>query len=201
MHERAHRVHVRVAVRDHHALGARSRAARVVDGDEVGLADLRTVEGRGRGREQGFVIEPAGAGRLQGHESLHVRQLAANRVHRVQVIRMRAHDLGSAVLDEVREVGRGQAVVDGHDHGADLGDGVERLELGVRVGRDVGDTIAGAHAELLQRGRPAVAALEELTVREAQVPVDDGLTFRVEPARAPRELEGREREFHDALLR
>jgi hypothetical protein len=54
------------------------------------------------------------------------------------------------VLDEVREVRGGQAVVDGHDHGADLRHGIERLELGVRVGRDVGDAVSRPDAEPLQ---------------------------------------------------
>ena len=55
---------------------------------------------------------------------------------------MRADDLRAAVRDQEAEVAGNQAVVDRHQHRADLRDGVERLELGVRVWRDIGHPVA-----------------------------------------------------------
>jgi hypothetical protein len=47
------------------------------------------------------------------------------------------------------------------------------------VGRDIGDAIAGLDAELLQHRRPAVAALEELRVREALRAIYDSLAVGI----------------------
>ncbi len=109
---------------------------------------------------------------------------------------MRAHHTRTAVLDQIGEIIRSEAVVDRHEHGADLGRGVEGLEHRVRVRRDDRDAIAGAHAHGLQRRRPAIAALEELCIGQPQRPVDHGLPMRIQLARAAREIERRERQFH-----
>ena len=45
MRQRAEDVQVGVAVGDHHAFGARGRAASVVDGDQIVLIDLDRREG------------------------------------------------------------------------------------------------------------------------------------------------------------
>ena len=109
---------------------------------------------------------------------LDAAELVADAVDGVEVIGVDAQDLGARVRGDVDEVVGGQAVVDRHEHRADLRHGVERLELLVRVRRDVGDTVALLHAHPLQGRRPAVAAIEELLVGEAQVAVDDGLAVR-----------------------
>src|SRR5205814_2525365 len=86
--------------------------------------------------------------------------------------------------------------VDGHEHRADLRHGVERLELRVRVRRDVHDAIALPDAERVQRGRPAIAAVEEALVGEALLAVNDGLARRIEAPGAPRELQRGKWDFH-----
>ena len=102
---------------------------------------------------------------------------------------MRADDLRAAVLDHVREVVGRQPVVARHDDGADLRNGVVALEMRGRVRRDVGDAVALAHTERLQRRRPAVDPLAELLVREAAIAVDHGIAVRVQLAGAAQELE------------
>jgi hypothetical protein len=59
----------------------------------------------------------------------------------------------------------------------------------MRIRRDVDDAVALLDTERLQRGRPAIAALEEVAVREALGAVDDGLARRVQATSAPGELE------------
>src|SRR4030095_6756355 len=77
----------------------------------------------------------------------------------------------------------------------DLRDRIKRFELGVCVRGDVDNAVALLDAERLQGGRPAIAALQELLVREALVTIDDGLTRGVQATRTPGELEGCERDL------
>jgi hypothetical protein len=107
----------------------------------------------------------------------------------------RADDRRAAVRDDVREVVSGQPVVDGDEDRSDLRHSVERLELGMRVRRDVSDAVAGLHAQLLKGERPSIAAIEELPVREALRSIDHGLAVRKEYPSAAHELEWRERRF------
>ena len=68
------------------------------------------------------------------------------------------------------------------------------------IGRDVRHAITVADAQaLLQDLRPAVAAVKELGVRQAQITVDDGLAIGVQPPGAASELQRRQRQFHDLL--
>src|SRR5205823_2617714 len=83
-----------------------------------------------------------------------------------------------------------------HQDCADLGDGVERLQLLMHVRRDVSDPVARLDTQPLQGRRPAVAAIEKLLVGESQVTLDDGVTPRIEPASSPHELKRREWRFH-----
>ena len=126
--ERADGVHVRIAMRDHHAFRARGRAARVVDRQQIVLADLRAVESLGRGGEQRFVVQPAVA-RLpfQADEVLHAGDLTADAVHHRAVVGMDADDPRAAVIEDVGEIVRDQAVVDRHEHRAELRHGVVAL--------------------------------------------------------------------------
>ena len=73
------------------------------------------------------------------------------RVHGRQIVGVGADHGGAAVVDQVLELLGGQPEVDRHQHRADLRHGVERLELRVGVGRDVGDAVALDDAEGLQR--------------------------------------------------
>ena len=138
--EGADRVEIRIAVGDHHALGARGRAARVIDGEEICLGDHRPLDGDGcaRRRDRGellFVVEPsrAHAGGLVAHVGLvlerdevpDVRDAIANGVDDRLVFGRGADDGRAAVPDDVREVVGDEPVVDGHEHRAELRDGVE----------------------------------------------------------------------------
>ncbi len=100
------------------------------------------------------------------------------------------------MVDDVLEVVRQQAVVDRHQHRADLRHRVVGFQVRVRVGGDVGDPVAVSDAERLQRRRPAVAPLEELAVGEPHLAVDDGLAVGVQPARTPGEFHRGQRDFH-----
>lgn len=104
-------------------------------------------------------------------------------------------DARAGVVDDVGEIVGDEPVIDRDEDGADLRDRVEGLELRMRVGRDVRDAVAGGDAQLLQRRRPFVAALEELRVRQTERAVDDRLALGVQAACATRKLEGREGYF------
>ena len=106
-------------------------------------------------------------------------QLLAHRVDRFQVIRVHADNPRARVADDVCEIVSRQPVVDGHEHGPDLRDGVERFELRVCIRRNIRDAVALFDSEPLQRRRPAVHAVEELLVSQAELTVDDGFTIAV----------------------
>ncbi len=109
---------------------------------------------------------------------------------------MRADRDRAAVIDDVFEVVGGEPEIDRHQHRADLRHGVERFEVPVRVGRDVGDAIAAPDAKPLQRARPSVAAGQEAFVGQAQRAIHNRFTLRVQLARPPGEIEGSQRSFH-----
>jgi hypothetical protein len=123
-------------------------------------------------------------------------ELGPDAVHGRHIVRVHADDARAAVIDDVGEVGRGEPEIDRHEHRPDLRNGVERFELLMGVGCDVGDTVARPDAETLKRGRPSVGAPEELLVRQAQRAVDHRLAPAVQPARAARELQGCQWGFH-----
>src|SRR2546422_10432089 len=100
------------------------------------------------------------------------------------------------MADDVREIVRCEAEVDGHDDTADLRDGIKRFEQGVGVGRDVGDAVTPSDAETLQRARPAVASIEELAVGVPRRAIDGRFVMRIEATRAAGGLERRPRDFH-----
>jgi hypothetical protein len=151
MDKRSHDIQIRIAVRDHHAFRPRCRPARVVDREKIGLGDLGMLEIGCCCRQPRLVVDPAIAGALESHEVLDARQAAANGVDRRDVVGVGANDLGAAVIDDVCELIGDQSIVDRHQHRADLGHRVVRLQVCVRVGRDVGDPVSLPDAELLQR--------------------------------------------------
>ena len=55
---------------------------------------------------------------------------------------MRADDLRAAMVDDVLKVAGQQAIVDRHQHRADLRHGVVGFEVRMRIRGDVGDAIA-----------------------------------------------------------
>ena len=198
MQQRADDVQVGVPVRDHHAFRARRRAAGVIDRDQVAFVDRRRRESRVGGGDDLFVAQPPVALTLERDELFHRRELRTNPVHGVEMIAVRTDDPGARVLDDVGEVVWREAIVDRHDHRADLRHGVERFEHRVRIRRDIGNAIAGRHPEALQRAGPTIAAIEKLLVGEAGQAVDHGLTVSVKPAGSARELQRRQWNFHGA---
>src|SRR5206468_11036304 len=102
------------------------------------------------------------------------------------------------MTDDVGEIAGREPVVDWHHNRADLRHRVERLQLRVRVRRDVGDAIARLDAEPLQRGRPPIAPVEELLVAEMQAAVDDRFAAPVERPRPACEFQRREWDFHES---
>ena len=127
------------------------------------------------------------------------RALAADAVHHLQIVGVRADDGSAAVLQDVAHLRGVEPEVDRHEHRADLRHAVERLQVGGGVRRDVGDAVSLADTELLERGRPAVAALEELRVGESAPAVDNGLAPAVQAARAAHELERRQSDIPSLL--
>src|SRR5205823_13882734 len=140
----------------------------------------RLPEARGGGFHEALVFEPFGPRTLERDVTADAGQLVADAVDRLEVVLVRAHDACAAVVDDVGEIVRGKAEVDRHEDGPDLRDRIERLELRMRIRRDVDDAVALLDTERLQRGRPAIAALEEVAVREALVAVDDSLARRIQ---------------------
>ena len=117
--------------------------------------------------------------------------LGTHRLDRADVVRVCADHHRLAVADHVAEISRAQAVIQRHEDRAELRHGVELLEHRMRIGRDDDHPVTGAHAEALQRRRPAIAALEELRIRQAQRAINDGFALRVQQPRAARELQRR----------
>ena len=135
-----------------------------------------------------LVRDPAVASVLERDEVLNRRKPGAEPVDRRQTFSGHAHDLRSAVRDDVLEIVGGEPVVDRHQDGPNLRNRIERLELGMDVRRDVRHTVARRYAQALQHRRPAVAAVEELLVGEPHVAVDHGLPRAEQPASAASEL-------------
>src|SRR5438552_13281792 len=109
---------------------------------------------------------------------------------------MCANDTGAAVIDQVKKVLCGQAKVQWHQDSAQLRHGVERLQLRMSIGREIGDTIARANSEPLQNRRPAIAPIEELGVVPARLAIDHSDALRIKFARPAGKFEWRERRFH-----
>ncbi len=147
-------------------------------------------------RERRLVVEPSGACARQRDEMFDAPNSVANAVHAVEVLLRGADDRRPRMVNDVGEVVGRQPVVDRHEHGANLGHGIEGLELLVDIRRDVCYPVTLANAHPLERGGPAVAAVEELLVGEPEVAVDDRLALRMQSSSPPHELERRERRLH-----
>jgi len=100
------------------------------------------------------------------------------------------------VIDQVKKVVCGQAKVQWYQNTAELRHGVERFQLRMRIGREIGDTISRANSESLQNRRPAIAPIEELGVGPARVAIDHGDLFRIKFASPASEFEWCELRFH-----
>src|SRR3989440_9076912 len=131
---------------------------------------------------------------------LDARKAVANALHAAEVLLCGADDGCSGMVDDVSKVVSRESIVDRHEDRAYLRHGVERFQLLMDVGRDVGDAIARGDAQPLEHGRPPVATLEELLVGQPQVAVDDRLALRMQSSSPSHELEWRERRLHRAFL-
>src|SRR5207237_9162062 len=74
--------------------------------------------------------------------------------------------------------------------------GVERLQLRMSIGREIGDAVARANPKLLQDRRPTIAPIEKLSVAPARLTIDHRDALRIKFTRAASEFERRERRFH-----
>ena len=194
----ANGVHRGVPMGDHDALGPRGGAARVVDREQVTLADLRPGERRLACGDQPLVVQPAVTRALKSDEMPDARHLVADPVDRIEVVAVRTEHCRARVVHHVDEVVRRQPVVHRHEYRAELRHRVERLQLRVGVRRDGGDAVPLLHAERCQRGGPAVAPVEELLVGEPQVTIDDGFAPAMQATGAAGELKRRQRCFHNS---
>src|SRR5579871_1876398 len=72
--------------------------------------------------------------------------------------------------------------------------------MSVCVRGDIGYAIALLDTHRLQESGPAITAIEELGVGEPQLTIDHGLPVGVKPARATREFDRGQRDFHRVVL-
>ncbi len=151
VHQVAHDVQCRIAVRDHHSLWIGGRAARVVERDHVSLADDWRREVWRRAGKCSLVVPPALPGAFQGHKVLHARPLGANGVHVGKVVRVGAHNARAAMFQDVGKVSRREPEVDRHRDCADLRHGIVGLQMRMGVRRDHGHPVSPADAEPLKR--------------------------------------------------
>ena len=194
-------VQVTVAVREHHALGARRRPRGVVERHDATL--LARDEGRrlgGLGRDPGVEIgEFRGDRRARGGRRdpvADLREAGADLGECRGVGGVDDRDAHSRVAEDVLVVRRREAVVEGHEDRADLAGGVEALQeiVGVR-GQDA-DPVALADAEREERPGQAVHPLAPLAVAVALRPVHDGGLVGVEVRGAAQEVVDQERNVH-----
>ena len=68
----------------------------------------------------------------------------------IEIVAVHAKDARAAMVDDIGEVFRGQTVIDGNQHSADLGHGIEGLKLRMSVRRDIRDSIPTLDSHLLQ---------------------------------------------------
>jgi hypothetical protein len=127
-----------------------------------------------------FVVDPAGARTFQRHEVFDAGQPIPNTVDGFKVIRVSTYDLRVEVIDDVLEIFREEPIIYRNQYRADLRDCVVSLQMRVCIRGDAGDPIALSHAEGLQRRPPAIAAIQELSVGQAQISVGDRFPFGAE---------------------
>jgi hypothetical protein len=92
------------------------------------------------------------------------------------------------VVEDVGDLGRGEALVERHQHGARLLDGEVRLQVLMPVLHHDAGAVARRQADRRQSAGEAVDALAQLRVGEARAPVHDRLFVRIEPAGAVKHL-------------
>ena len=113
---------------------------------------------------------------------------------------MRADDPRAAMIDQISEIVRGQTVIQGHQHRANLRHRVKGLKLSVRVRRQISDAIALPNSEALQARGPTIDTIKELRISQAQFAIHHSFALGVELAGAAREFQRGQRRFHLRLV-
>ena len=109
---------------------------------------------------------------------------------------MRAYQPRAAMIDQINEIVRDQAVIQRHEHGANLRHRVKRFKLRVCVRREISDAIALPNSEPLQGGRPTIDTIKELSISHAQFAIHQSFAPGVELASAARKFQRGQRRFH-----
>src|SRR5258705_3426755 len=109
---------------------------------------------------------------------------------------MRAHNRGATMIDEIRKVVRGKAVIERNQNGTNLRNAIEGFEHGMSIRRNVSNAIAFFNAKREQSRRPSVTAVEELLISQPQFTINNRFTFRVKFARASGKFKGCQWKFH-----
>ena len=196
-HVRHHRerLQVRTAVVIHHALGFAGGAARVVDGEHPALVG-DGLHVRRRIREPSFVfIVAAGAHELQRAAGSPCD--VARDGFQLMVV---DEYLRVAVLDDVGEFTRREALIERDQHHARQRHAVVRFEEHVGIGREHGRPRAIADAQRAQRAGKPLRARVKLGIGIGEVAVDDRDTVGEHRRRTAQECGRRQRlEGHVAL--
>ena len=127
---------------------------------------------------------------------LDVRDARADGIHGVEIIGSGAHHAGSAVVDDVSEIFRSQADIDRHKNSANLRHRIIRFQVRMIVRRDVCDAVSLTYSKRRERGRPAIAAVEKLRIRQTEAATDNRFPAGVESPRTAGKLKRCERYFH-----
>src|SRR5207249_8002199 len=111
MDEGADRIHPGVAMGDHHAFRTRGSAASIIDREQISLANFGANKFSRTGFDRTFVVQPVFSVSGQSDEVFYVRKARTNAVDRAEIIAVCANHAGAAVIDEVNEIIRGQAII------------------------------------------------------------------------------------------
>jgi hypothetical protein len=102
--ERADRIHPGIAMGDHHTLRTRSRAARVIDREQIDLVNFGTNKFSRARVDHCFIVEPALGFSCKSDEVFNLGKLFANTVDRSKVIAVRADHARTTMIDQINEV-------------------------------------------------------------------------------------------------
>ena len=125
MKKRADGIHPGIAVRDHHALRTRGRAAGIIDCEQISLVNFRAGKFSRARVDHCFIVQPSRirlrtpkvfASRQldatsQGDEMFNRGKLFANIVDRAKIIAVCANHARTTVIDQINEVVSRQPIV------------------------------------------------------------------------------------------
>jgi len=184
-------VEVQLAVGHRDPLRQAGRAARVEELGHRVLVDRR-MERLGRaGGEQRLVLVVSDAAGLpvEDDEGRAPGELRGDRLDERAEVGMERDDARRGMVEDVRDLRRGEADVDRVEHCPRFEDAVVRLEEVVGVVGDERDAVAGLNAEQAQRVREPVRPLGERAVGVFAVAIHDADLVAEERRRTIAELE------------